>query len=169
VIAYKFLAAGARGPLTRVVWPAIGGWLVTDEPIAVGLRGVHACLGEQLAHWIHDELWQVELAGALIDGPDCVVAERARLVRRIDGWNPEGAIAFASACVDRARREATGRDELLGDASEAIRHGYPAVAAYTAAIAIAADDEASYARERAWQSAWIVREFIATSPKPDRL
>lgn len=135
MIAYKFLAAGARGPFTGVAWPAIGEWLVATGP------GIHACRADQLAHWLHDELWEVELADTR-DGPDCVIAARARLVRRVD-WDPR---AFADACLARAND---------ADAAEANAHGYPAIAAYMAATAIASDDEDAYARERAWQSAWI--------------
>lgn len=159
MIAYKFLAAGGRGPLSRVVWPAIGDWLITEGPI-VGKRGAHACTAGQLAHWLHDELWQVELDGARLTGPDCIVAERARLVRRVTGWNADGAVRFARACLDHARD--LGADPaLVADGHSALDDGYPAVAAYTAAIATARDDEAVYARERGWQSAWIAREIIS--------
>lgn len=159
MIAYKFLAAGGRGPLSRVAWPAVGDWLVTDGPI-VGKRGAHVCTEDQLAHWLHDELWQVELAGPHLAGPDCLVAERARLVHRVAAWNADGAMRFARACLDHARALAAD-PALLADAESVLGDGYPAVAAYTAAIATARDDEAVYARERAWQSAWIVREIIS--------
>lgn len=151
MIAYKFLAAGARGPLTQIAWPTEG-WLVADGAIAVGKNGIHACRAEDLSHWLHDELWEVELAGATLDGPDCVVAERARLIRKL----PWDALAFARACVARAR-ELGGDAGMLDDADQAIAYGYPAVAAHTAAVAIARDDEAAYGEARAWQSAWIVR------------
>ena len=157
--AFKFLAAGARGPLSRVAWPAVGEWLITDGPV-IGKRGAHACTDEQLAHWLHDELWEVELAGAQLAGPDCVVSERARLVRRVVAWNADGALRFAAACIDHARAQAGADAALLADASDALRQGYPAIAAYTAALAIAHDDEAAYASERRRQSAWIVRELV---------
>lgn len=156
-MAYKFLAAGRRGPLTHVAWPPIGDWLTCDSPV-VGKRGAHVCTAEQLAHWLHDELWEVEIAGVEERGLDCVVVERARLVRRIDGWNPELAMRFAKACVERARAEGA-TDPRLTDADASIEYGYPAVAAYIAAVAIARDDEAAYATERRRQSEWIVREL----------
>ncbi|MFT3697810.1 MAG: hypothetical protein QM831_32015 [Kofleriaceae bacterium] len=145
MIAYKFLAAGARGPLTQVVWPAIGEWHVAELPIVVGKRGIHACTKDQLAHWLHDELWEVELAGAHEPGLDCIVAERARLSRRI----PFDAARFARACIDHVG--------AVPDAEDALRYGYPAVAAFMAAATFA--DVAGYTAERAWQSAWIAREY----------
>jgi hypothetical protein len=40
-----------------------------------------------------------------------LMAERARLVRRIDGWDPSTARDFAAACAGRARDRAV---EALG-------------------------------------------------------
>lgn len=161
--AYKFLAAGARGPFSGVAWPAIGAWLASDGPVVVGKRGAHVCRADQLAHWLHEELWQVELDGVQLDGPDCVVAERARLLARVDAWSQGGAVRFARACVDHARI-VVGDDPQLADADEALRHGYPAVAAYAAAVAVARGDEVAYARERARQSEWIIRELVGAAP-----
>jgi len=51
----------------------------------------------------------------------------------------------------------------VADAFAAAQDGFPAVAAYTAALVVsrlAPDPEAAYARERAWQSTWIAHELI---------
>jgi hypothetical protein len=152
-IAYKFLASGAIGPLSRVAWPAPGEWLDTGTAI-VGKRGAHVCNADQLAHWLHDELWTIEVEGPQLAAPDCFVVTRARLVERVAGWDP---IRFARACIDHA---AGGTAEYLADAEDALRFGYPAIAAYNAALAVAHDDEALYAAERAWQSAWIADELL---------
>jgi hypothetical protein len=170
VIAYKFLAAGAIGPLSRVAWPAAGTWLDTGDVI-VGRRGAHLCRADQLAHWLHDELWAVETDGPGTAAPDCFVVARARLVTRIAGWNADGAARFVRACIDHAREaspaaaaaaaEAEGADAaLLADARDALAYGYPAIAAYNAALAVARDDEARYAAERAWQSAWLANDLL---------
>ncbi|MEO7734148.1 MAG: hypothetical protein ABIY55_24510 [Kofleriaceae bacterium] len=152
---FKFLAAGRIGPLSRVAWPAPGQWLVTAEPLRVGRHGAHVCRAEDLAHWLHDELWQIEVAGDRLAAPDCVVVERARLIERVDAWD---AAQFAAACIAHARAITDG--PYLSDAVECLRHGYAAIAAYNAALAIAGGDEAAYAAARAWQSAWIVRELL---------
>ena len=152
-VAYKFLAAGAIGPLSRVAWPPLGTWLDTGTVI-VGKRGAHVCRAEDLAHWIHDELWRVEVDGPQVAAPDCFVVPRARLVHRVTRWDP---IAFAAACIEHAR---DGAPELLADADHCLRSGYAAIAAYNAALAIAHDDEARYAAERTWQSAWLANELL---------
>jgi hypothetical protein len=166
-LAYKFLAAGAIGPLSRFAWPTprgdtAGDWVVTTGPIVVGRHGAHVCRADQLAHWLHDELWTVEIAGDEVAALDCVVVARARLVRHVTAWRGGGAAQFAAACVDHARSRAPGA--LVDDAADALAAGYPAVAAYSAALAVAAaaagEGEAAYARERAWQSAWIARELL---------
>jgi len=67
---------------------------------------------------------------------------------------------FAAACIDHARAQPGAEAALLADAADALHGGYPAVAAYAAAVAVAHDDEAAYAAERRRQSAWIVRELV---------
>jgi len=162
--AYKFLAAGAIGPLSRFVWPAPGIWVEASGPLVLCKVGVHVCRAHELAHWIHDELWELEIAGDELAGIDCAVVRRARLVRRIDGWTEGGHQRFAAACVARARELADGKlAELVDDAVGAAEGGFPAVAAYTAALVVARlapDPEAAYARERAWQSTWIADQLI---------
>jgi hypothetical protein len=132
---------------------------------------VHACRADQLAYWLHEELWRVEVDGEQIEGPDCVVAARGRLVARVDAWSEDrGAQRFAAAVRDHAASQIAARPDLQGyvdDSSWHVRHGAhesPALAALCAAMAVAktAPDvelEAAYRRERAWQSEWIVREM----------
>jgi hypothetical protein len=154
---FKFLAAGAIGPFSGVAWPAPGGWLEAAGPLAT--RGVHVCRAGELAHWLSDELWEVEVAGAQVAGYDSWIAERARLIRRIDAWDAAGAARFAAACIAHAR--AGGPSALLDDAVLAAAEGYVAIAAYCAAAAIGKRaGEAGYRAERAWQGGWIARELI---------
>jgi hypothetical protein len=167
VIAYKFLAAGSLGPLTGFAWPPPGVWVEAAGPLAPCARGVHVCRPSELAHWLSDELWEVEAGGAELAGVDCVVVERARLVRRIAAWTDGGAERFAAACVahvsERVPAPAGELRELLDDARLCASGGYPAIGAYGAALVVArasADPEQAYAEERAWQSLWIARELI---------
>jgi hypothetical protein len=179
MMTHKFLAKGAIGPLSGFAWPvpgsgAPGAWVETVGPLALCARGVHVCRTRDLAHWIHDELWEVEAEGDQIEGLDCIVVQRARLVRRIDEWSAVGGRRFADACVEHAAAQAgparaDGTDGLLDDARFMATHGYIALGAFTAAVAVsrsgadAMADEA-YRLERAWQSAWIADQLLAPEP-----
>lgn len=110
MIAYKFLAAGGRATFSKRDWPLPssnepGAWLdAAPGPLAACRNGVHACEARDLAYWLGDELWQVELAGEQISGPQSLIARRGRLVRRIDAWNPTSAGELARVCLQRAER-----------------------------------------------------------------
>jgi hypothetical protein len=181
VIAYKFLAADAVGPISRVAWPQPaagrpGDWLEIDGPVALCQSGIHACLPEHLAYWLHEELWRVELDGEAAAGRDCVVAGRGRLLEKVHAWSEQnGAQRFAAAVRDHAA-QAIGllpevqRTPLLGfieDSSWHVDQGRresPALAALCASMGVAKivapeDQEDAYRRERAWQSNWIVKEM----------
>ncbi|HEY4056728.1 MAG TPA: zf-HC2 domain-containing protein [Kofleriaceae bacterium] len=160
--AYKFLRKGAFGPMSGCAWPTHGAWMSTSATLVVGRSGLHVCRQHELANWLHDELWEVEVAGVQLEGPDCVVVERARTRRRIDAWSSGGATRFAAACIARAR-ELVGDSVILRDGDEALHHGYAAVAAFNAAFAVAKQApelEAAFAAERRWQSDWITREIV---------
>jgi hypothetical protein len=174
--AYKFLARGAVGPFSGFAWPtptrgAPDAWVVAQRPLEPCRHGVHVCRETDLAHWLHEELWELEVDGGSVEGVDCLVVERARLVRRIDAWSDGGAGRFAAACIARAAAlvgptPAVALAALVDDAALALEHGYPAIAAFNAALAVArgaGDVEAAYAAERAWQSGWIGRELILPS------
>jgi hypothetical protein len=179
--AYKFLAKDGTGPLSGFKWPgpqdaAPGTWVEAEGPLVLCHRGVHVCRPVDLPYWLHDELWETEVEGDDLDGIDCLVVRRARLVRRIDGWHLGGAARFAEACVEHATRQVDATVESAGtaargcleDAAQSARSGYPAFAAFAAAFAVArssggpAGDEASYRRERAWQADWLTRALLAS-------
>jgi hypothetical protein len=178
VTAYKFLATGAIAPVSRVRWPTpVGGspgaWLEAAAPVEMCRSGMHVCGPDQLSHWLHEELWQVELGGELTAGVDCVIAPRARLLQKVTAWSDEGgAQRFAVAVRDHAaelvatrpQEERTRLLEYVGDSTWHVEKALlesPALAALCAAVAVAKiaapeEQEAAYRRERAWQSAWIV-------------
>src|SRR5215831_13286756 len=141
--AYKFLTRDATGPLSGVAWPlpqgrTAGAWVGAGAgPLELCLQGAHVCRLADLAYWLSDELWQVEVGGEQLDGIDCLVARQARLVRRLDRWHDGGAVRFAEACVEHAvglvPAGASAR-AYLDDAAEAVRYGYVAVAAFAAAL-----------------------------------
>jgi hypothetical protein len=100
VTAYKFLARGAVGRFSEFAWPQPGEWVETGHPIDDCRRGIHAVHPDQLLDWIDDELWEVELDGAVHTRDAMVIAERGRLVRRVPDWDEEAARAFALGCVE---------------------------------------------------------------------
>lgn len=178
---FKFLAAGARAPLTGFVWPVPAGaaaasWVETSGPLVPCERGVHVCRVDDLPYWLHDELWQMQVDGEQHAGVDCIVVRRARLLRRIDGWQRDAARSFAQACAQHAAEAlAAAPDELragaegyVDDARECAAAGLVALAAFSAAVAIGKHVPAeravqAYRAERAWQADWLARCVIAGS------
>ncbi len=75
------------------------------------MSGVHACRVEDLAYWMHVQLWEVELGGQIVKGDHLVAASRGRLVRRLDHWEVVSA-AFGEWVVWRTRDQAAG--QLVG-------------------------------------------------------
>ena len=106
MIAYKFLRDGQVGPFSGVRWPQGGEWLhatATGAPARACVDGVHACRVVDLPEWMDHELWRVELGGDVTVDCGKLVAERGRLVERIEVWDAALMAAFAEACALRAR------------------------------------------------------------------
>ncbi|HMJ53079.1 MAG TPA: hypothetical protein VK540_13415 [Polyangiaceae bacterium] len=184
---YKFLARGAVGPMSGFKWPepqapAFGAWVDAEGSLELCVRGAHVCRAVDLAYWLHDELWETQVDGEQMEGIDCLVVRRARLVGRIDAWQKGGATGFAEACAEHAA-ELAARPALPGaarsdraqefvrayidDARFAARSGYVAVSAFAAALAVGklgepSDEEAAYRRERLWQADWIARVVVSS-------
>lgn len=122
MIAYKFLDAEGRGRFTRTSWPTPrgdqpGAWVDTVGPVVPCVRGVHAMRVQHLPFWLDQQLWQVELDGALVETDSLLVAERGRLARRVDAWNDAAWKALCEFCRERtaahlARVEAEAPSEL---------------------------------------------------------
>lgn len=118
--AYKFLTRGGIGLFSDFTWPPPGEWVDARQPVVDCLVGVHALRVEQLLDWIDDELWEVELEGA-VDRDSMLVAERGRLVRQVEEWDEVAARAFADACALRGAAVAAialSRAGLFGAASD---------------------------------------------------
>jgi hypothetical protein len=111
VIAYKFLHAEGIAPFTGWRWEPPSGerpgpW-VEGGPQLHGCRsGVHACRGLHLPYWINDELWEVELAGRIVETDLKLTAERGRLLRRLQSWDVGLKGQFAEACAWRVLHHA---------------------------------------------------------------
>jgi hypothetical protein len=117
------LRAGGRSALGSLVWPAPGSeggsWVaagVDGEP-----RDVRGFEASQLPWWLDDEIWVVELAGQVQASGRILLAERARLVRRVEGWDAEAQDAFVAACGGRVAELAAAALEREGRSSEAAK------------------------------------------------
>lgn len=64
---------------------------------------MHACRESDLAFWIFDELWRVELDGRVYERPTQIEGERGRLLDRVEGWDAQSRWDFGLACVFQAR------------------------------------------------------------------
>jgi hypothetical protein len=122
VFAYAFLAKGAVEPLSGFVWHAgedreRGAWVEADTAPTEALRGYPA---RDLPYWLDDELWNIELAGTLAERDHLLIAERARLLGRIDAWTDRLAWELVTACARRVAREAAAalRDDGRADSAE---------------------------------------------------
>jgi hypothetical protein len=157
VIAYKFLRGDRRGVFTRFAWPPPGEWV--EAPVVPCRSGIHACRVADLPLWLGRELYEIELAGDIVEERTKVVASRGRLVRRIDAWDDALRAAYARHCADRARSLARTSDPPLAEWEAVIEPSLPegpALLGFIAArIAEERDGVAAYHAERARQQAWL--------------
>jgi hypothetical protein len=161
--AYKFLRPHAVGPFSGFRWPlptggAPGRWVTAPGRLQPCLNGVHACRISDLPFWLTEELWRIELEGAVVEEETVVIAERGRLVSRVDEWTGETALEYADACAARARGHAAAAPDVAGYAHDA--EGFAAAARedrfdLVAVAAFAAAHTSDYADERRWQAAWL--------------
>ena len=119
--AYKWLSPGGVGLFSEFAWPPPGQWVDTQQDVVDCLSGVHALRFEQLLDWIDDELWEVELGGAITERESMLVAERGRLVRRVEEWDEAAARSFSDACAGRSAGFAAQALRLAGLPREAER------------------------------------------------
>lgn len=168
MIAYKFLRRDATSVFTAFRWPLPPGrdgppgpWVeATVQPCR---SGIHACRPADLPLWAGQVLYAVELGGDIVAQPTKLVASRARLLRRIDGWDGAVADRYTRMCADRAHELALATAPLLEDwdavIEPSVREG-PALLGFVAArIAEERFGRAGYGAERARQTAWLEAEL----------
>jgi hypothetical protein len=119
VITYKFLSSDRVGLFSGVRWPEPGIWLEADAEVERCVSGIHALHAEGLLGWIDDELWTCELDGVVEDDGQELVAERGRLLERVEAWDETAARDFAGACAARGREHVVGALRTEGHAEEA--------------------------------------------------
>jgi hypothetical protein len=81
--------------------------------------GIYASEPRHLPLWIWEELWEVELDGAVTTRGHKLHAPRGRLVRRVDTWSPHTAQVFAQDCARSASQHAAGPLRAAGQADAA--------------------------------------------------
>ena len=156
--AFKFLGRDGSTIISGVTWPLPDGprpgrWLDVGT-VRPCREGVHACRVEHLAYWIHQELYEIELAGEIVASHHKVVAPRGRLLRRLEPWSAGVAKELAVWCAWRVREAAvtllreegddagadrfaaaTTMGELVAAAPPAVANPVTSVAATVAALA----------------------------------
>lgn len=157
MIAYKFLRDGEVAPFTGFSWP-IDEW-VEAEAVDVCRDGIHACRLDDLPFWLGRRLWEIELAGEIVELERKVVAQRGRLLRRLSEWTPELLDEFVDDLLRRTRRRFGGVAVAGGYVSDIQRFraqrrvGLAALAAARAAEWNAGPR--AYDEERARQARWL--------------
>lgn len=165
MIAYKFLRPGGVAPFSSFTWPTgspgPGPWVEAEPHVCAS--GIHACRAGDLPFWINAELWEIELDGAL-DGMRKVVAQRGRLLRRIEAWDRTVAGEFGEFCVAAVDELGTMAD-FASDARELVAAGDVAGASFVAARAAeTAAGTSAYDIERQRQADWLVARLELTHP-----
>jgi len=159
------------GPFSGHNWP-IGEWVESDGAILC-MQGIHACRTTDLPFWLTQELWEIDLEGQVRQERRKLVADRGRLVQRVEGWNGASALSFAEDCAARAKERAeraTGVDagllrELAGDAAANAAKGEAALVGYIAARSAEVDRGADgYVEERLAQARWLAAELRLDNP-----
>jgi hypothetical protein len=156
--AYKFMREDAVSPFTGVRWSK-GEWVDSGPPVPCR-HGVHACREEDLPYWLNAELWEIELDGEIAETDHKLVAERARLVQRVDRWDRRALRKLAVSCAAQAR--GLGVESIAADCEAVIVEGAYALAVYFAAVAAErAGGEGGRLAERRRQAGWLAEHVLA--------
>ena len=164
MIAYKFLRADGTSVFTGFRWPlpngAPGDWV--DARVEPCRSGIHACRTADLPLWVGRTLYEVELAGDIVEGPAKLIAPRGRLLRRIDPWD-DLRETYTRMCADRAHELALGASPPLADWDALVEPSIPEGPALLGFIAARIAEELSgrdaYHAERARQTEWLVERL----------
>jgi hypothetical protein len=108
MLAYKFLDHDHRAVFSGFRWPLpasdgeAGPWVETGSVVPCR-EGIHGCRPSGVGFWLNEELWEVELAGDIVEVGTKVVASRGRLRRRIGDWAGAAARELVEVTAFRAR------------------------------------------------------------------
>jgi hypothetical protein len=161
VNAYKFLDHGGVAPFTGFRWP-VGEW-VDGGRVDPCRSGIHACRVGDLPVWMGKELWEVELDGEIVERERQVIAQRGRLVRRVDGWTDELLDGFGELCARRTRTRVGHVPVLSGFVGDIDRfisqRRFPIVGFAAARAAELRDGPDAYDEERVAQATWLAENL----------
>jgi hypothetical protein len=103
---YKFLTADNKGEYSKFDYTEYlpdgdkpGKWLPEIETLSICKSGYHACKASNLLEWINAQLFEVEFDGETLDGNNKTVAQRMRIIRKIETWNDKTTRLFACYCA----------------------------------------------------------------------
>jgi hypothetical protein len=162
VIGYKFLHSDGTSLFTGFRWPLPeagepGSWV--ESRVDPCRSGIHACRPADLPPWIGEILYEVELAGEIVELTSKVVAARGRLLRRIEAWDDRLRDAYTRMCADRAHEIARGGSPLLDHWDVYVERSVPEGPALLGFVAARIGEERwgrpAYHAERARQAAWL--------------
>ena len=163
MIAYKFLRRDGTAAFTGFRWPmpddGPGPWIeARPDPCRAG---VHACRTVDLPYWANKSLFEIELGGEIVVHGHKVVAERGRLLRRIDAWNDDFRATYTRMCADRALELATGAglEEWATVVEPSVPQGPASLSFIAARIAEEIDGRPGYHAERAVHSRWLAERL----------
>ena len=157
MIAYKFLDEGGVSPFAGFRWP-VGEWVEAAGAERCRL-GIHACRRDDLPFWLGRELWEIELEDEVVAHRRKVVAQRGRLVRRVEAWNQALLEEFGRSVLGRTRGRFGSVPLVSGyvaDIERFLALGRVPIAAFAAARAAElSGGAAAYDRERLRQAGWL--------------
>jgi hypothetical protein len=109
------------------------------------------------------QLWEIELDGELVEREWQVVAQRGRLIRRLEEWNDELLDGFGRFCAQRTRERVGFLPVLSGfvaDVDRFVAEGRFPIAGFAAARAAELrDGPSAYEEERGAQAAWLAERL----------
>jgi hypothetical protein len=161
MIAYKFLRPDGTSAFTGFRWNLSDGdpgpWVdARPDPCR---SGIHACRVTDMPFWVGPNLYEVELAGEIIEGRNKLVASRARLLRRIEAWDEGLRDVYTRMCADRAHQLAASVSPPLESWDAVVEPSIPEGPALLGFVAARIAEEISgaqaYHAERASQASWL--------------
>jgi hypothetical protein len=168
VIAYKFLRADGTSVFSGFGWPlpagGPGAWVEASvEPCR---SGIHACRVSDLPYWAGRHLYELELDGDVVEQPTKVVAERGRLIRRVEAWDAGVRDVYTRMCADRGHELAQAATPPLDAWEAAIEPSVPEGPALLSFVAARIAEERwgppAYRAERARQADWLAERLGLT-------